>query len=70
MEEFLIKLRILQVYKNGYGRVKKGRGFMEAYRLNPYNPLTYLALALAIPAAFIKNGYMAYKNFSNPFKWN
>jgi hypothetical protein len=68
----LKSLYVAQEVSNN-GRDKKlGRGFSTARRLNPYNPLSYIAAIIMIIFAFI-NGFITFikeSDFSNPFKWN
>lgn len=52
---------------------KLGRGFLTAYRINPYNPLSYIALLLIIIVGVLMFGFVGFWNEtdkSNPFKWN
>ena len=42
MKKFLQKIFVLQIVSNKGKNPKLGRGFIKAYRLNPWNPLSYI----------------------------
>lgn len=66
----LSKLYIVQEHNNRSGD-KRGRGFFKAYRLNPYNPLSYIFLLLSISIGLILYGIIGtFKGYKNPFKWD
>jgi hypothetical protein len=70
MTNILIFLKILQVYNNEKG-IRKGRGFFKAYRMNPYNPLSYILIIVSIPILLILFGIVGlFKEAKNPFKWD
>lgn len=55
------------------GLKKLGRGFFEAHRINPFNPLSYLFILLCIPIAIIMFGLVGIWeqiDKKNPFKWD
>ena len=63
-------LNIIQEHDNKIGN-KKGRGFFKAYRVNPYNPLSYILITVSIPILLILFGIIGLcKEFKNPFKWD
>lgn len=72
MIEFLQKIRVIQEIDNA--NRKLGRGFLTARRLNPYNPLSYIGLIIAvilfIPIVVINAIYESIIQFENPFKWD
>jgi hypothetical protein len=75
MEDKLIFLRIIQVVsneersKNGLKRL--GKGYFKAYRLNPYNPLSYIITIIGIPIVLLMYGFVGlFKKVDNPFKWD
>ena len=78
LENFLKKIKVLQVvsneerHRNGLDRL--GRGFFEAQRFNPYNPLSYfvvLIMYIIILIVFGLNGLFGKsKTSKNPFKWD
>jgi len=75
MRTLLKKLNIIQVHVNYKNTVKKGRGFHNAYRINPYNPLSYITLVLGFVVGIIAFGVVGFwgqldSNSRNPFKWN
>jgi len=73
----LSKIYILQAVSN-VGKTKKekkGKGYRTSSRLNPYNPLSYLFLILAVSIGLLLVGVIGvYSYFNsddgNPFKWN
>lgn len=74
MRLILRKIKVLQVvsndlrHKNGLKRL--GKGWSEAYRLNPYNPVSYIGILISIfLGLFIFGFYGVWKNLRNPFKW-
>ena len=77
MKKLLRKLKIVQTvnnderYKQGLKRM--GQGYSKANRLNPNNPLSYLALIGGVFVVFFYEGFKAIKEQifeQNPFKWN
>lgn len=51
---------------------KLGKGFSSAYRLNPYNPMSYITITLLSVVAIFNIGFVGvYLEFKkhNPFKW-
>ena len=75
MKDILKFLKIVQVvsneerHKNGLKRL--GKGFFNAYRLNPYNPLSYIFFIILIPIIFLMYGVLGlFEKVSNPFKWD
>ena len=75
MEEIAIKLKIIQKVSNKE-RVKKGlnkigKGYSNAYRFNPYNPLSYLVLLCIVIGASVMYGVVGmYEKAENPFLWS
>lgn len=71
LRTILIRLKVLQVVSNEQrtkeGLDKLGEGYLEAYRLNPFNPLNYIAFILIAPIAIV---YVGIIELQNPFKWN
>lgn len=66
-------LLVLQEVSNRNRTPKLGRGYSTAYRLNPYNPLSYLTIVLVIIVGLLMFGfYGIWKEMdtNNPFKWN
>lgn len=75
MKHILKLLKIVQVvsneerHKNGLKRL--GKGYFKAYRLNPYNPLSYIVVIIAIPIIILMYGFVGlFDKISNPFKWD
>ena len=71
IQKFLLALKIVQVVdnkeRNRKGLKRLGKGYFKAYRLNPYNPLSYLLILVALPILIIWFGISG--GISNPFKW-
>jgi hypothetical protein len=75
MEKILIALKVIQVVSNidrkKNGLEYLGRGFSKAYRLNPFNPLSYIIVIVAIPMTIILYGFIGFfKQVTNPFEWD
>ena len=75
MQKILVALMIVQVVSNTdrkkNGLKHLGNGYFEAYRLNPYNPLSYLIVIGAIPVIIVLYGFVGlFKQAENPFAWN
>ena len=54
------------------GRKRIGRGYNKAYRLNPYNPLSYLTIIIVLIVGILMFGFVGVWNelpTTNPFKW-
>lgn len=65
MEELLLMLRIKQER-----RIKVRIGYNIEDRLNPYNPLSYLAFIIDAVVGTLLYGVVGYwKNYRNPFKY-
>jgi hypothetical protein len=70
-------LRVTQTISNEErqknGLEKLGRGYFEANRLNPYNPLSYILIIIVIIIGMLMYGFVGFfeetKNY-NPFKWD
>lgn len=76
INKILIKLFILQKVDNRKRLENKlqklGRGYMYAYRVNPYNPLSYIFIPIILLVGVLAFGFYGILNemdFSNPFKW-
>ena len=75
MEKLAIKLKIIQKVsntervKNGLERL--GKGYFDAYRFNPYNPLAYIVLICIFIIGLIMYGFVGvFEKAENPFLWN
>lgn len=58
-------------HANGLKRL--GRGYFEAHRFNPYNPLSYMALIIILIVGILLFGLIGFwreTDTINPFKWN
>ena len=74
MKEVFIKLKIVQVvsneqrHKDGLKRLCKG--YFKAYRLNPFNPLSYILVVVTIPVILLMYGFVgSFEKAINPFRW-
>jgi|APCry1669192269_1035402.scaffolds.fasta_scaffold00669_4 hypothetical protein len=56
--------------ENGYKRL--GKGYSKAYRLNPYNPLSYLTIIVVLIVGVLMFGVIGIWNEvdSKPFRWS
>lgn len=75
MKELLIKLKIVQVVSNEQrhkdGLKRLGKGYSKAYRLNPFNPLSYILVVLTIPVLLVMYGFVGlFEKATNPFIWD
>lgn len=73
MKRILKFLGIVQEVNNRNRPQKLGRGFLTAYRVNPYNPLSYLFIIIAAITGVIMFGFVGIWreiDYRNPFKWN
>ena len=71
MRDILKFLWIIQEVNNKDRKL--GKGFSTARRINPYNPLSYIALPIIIIVGLILFGIIGFWDQidrSNPFKWN
>jgi hypothetical protein len=77
MRKILKTLYVIQVVsnkdrdKNGLKRL--GDGHFQAYRFNPYNPLSYLSIILIVSIGLFMFGFIGFWkqiDSKNPFKWN
>lgn len=65
MRKFIIKA-LEKVYVVQHKRTS----FSNRKRLNPYNPLTYVWLTIAIPLMFLGGAIVWFcEEWENPFKW-
>ncbi|OCB72829.1 hypothetical protein [Flavobacterium crassostreae] len=58
-------------HKNGLKRL--GRGYFEAHRINPYNPLSYILIPITLIVGIFCFGFIGFwkeADLRNPFKWN
>jgi len=59
--------------RNKQGLKRLGRGYFKAYRFNPYNPLSYVALIIILIVGILMFGvYGFWKETTtlNPFRWD
>lgn len=76
IRKFLKTIYVLQEVSNEErekrGLKKLGRGYFKAYRLNPYNPLSYISFIIIFIAGILMFGFIGiWKEIDNknPFKW-
>ena len=72
MMKLLKYLFIIQEVSNKNRNPKLGKGFLEARRFNPYNPLSYVALILIMIVGILMFGFVGCWKYigQNPFKWD
>ena len=75
LQKLLIRLKIVQIVdneeRNKNGLKRLGRGYFEAYRLNPYNPLSYIIVLFSIPILILMYGFVGvFEKIFNPFIWD
>lgn len=77
MRKLLKALRIIQTVSNEerhkQGLKRLGKGHFTAYRLNPFNPLSYLAFIIILIVGVLMFGLVGFRKETdggNPFKWN
>ena len=77
IKKLLKHLRIIQTASNEQrhkqGLKRLGRGYFEAHRFNPYNPLSYISLVVILVVGIIMFGFVGFWkeiDMYNPFKWN
>jgi membrane protein insertase Oxa1/YidC/SpoIIIJ len=75
MKQLLIKFKIVQVVSNEQrhkdGLKRLGKGYFKAYRLNPFNPLSYILVVVTIPVLLLMYGFVgSFENAINPFRWD
>lgn len=75
--KILKRLYIVQEVSNEerhrMGLERLGKGYFEAHRLNPYNPLSYVVLLLTLIVGIVTFGIVGFwkeTDGRNPFKWN
>ena len=75
--KILRQLKIVQVVSNEdrhkKGLKRLGRGYFDAYRLNPYNPLSYVAVVVILIGGILMFGFVGFwqqTSTLNPFKWD
>jgi len=70
MRRFLKYIFVLQEVSNKDRKI--GKGFAKAFRLNPYNPLSYVVLVLVLVIGLFMFGFKGFgqeTDLRNPFKW-
>jgi hypothetical protein len=58
-------------HKQGLKRL--GRGYHKAHRINPYNPLSYIAVVILLIVGILMFGFVGLwkeTDIINPFKWD
>lgn len=77
MINILKYLKVIQTVSNEKrhkeGLKRLGRGYFEAHRLNPYNPLSYIIIPITVILGIFCFGFIGFwkeADLINPFKWN
>lgn len=71
MRELLKKIYVIQEVDNKDRKL--GRGYLTARRINPYNPLSYVAITLIVITGILMFGFVGFwkeTDGRNPFKWD
>jgi hypothetical protein len=72
MKKILKKLLVIQEISNRDRKVRLGKGFTTASRLNPYNPLSYLTAIIVLIVGILMFGFVGFwkeVDTKNPFTW-
>lgn len=74
MRKILLALKVIQIEdneaRNKNGLKRLGKGFFKAYRLNPFNPISYAIVICSIPILLLMYGFVGlYERAVNPFLW-
>lgn len=73
LRRFLKAIWVIQEVSNKNRKPPLGRGYSEARRLNPYNPLSYLTVVTTIIVGIVMFGVVGFwkeVDLRNPFKWS
>ena len=77
MRKALKFLKVIQTVsndkRNKEGLKRLGRGYIEAHRLNPYNPLSYVTIIIGLLIGILMFGFYGFwkeTDTKNPFKWD
>jgi hypothetical protein len=76
ISKILKHLYVLQIVSNEervkQGLPRLGRGYFDAYRFNPYNPLSYIIVIIYLIVGVVMFGFVGIlkNDLDNPFKWN
>jgi hypothetical protein len=77
LKKILAHLQIVQTVSNEkrheQGLKRLGRGYFEAHRFNPYNPLSYIVLIIILIVGILMFGLVGFWKETttiNPFKWD
>ena len=71
--KILKRLLIVQEVSNSGRKPKLGKGYLKAYRFNPFNPLSYITIVISVIIGILMFGFVGIwkeMDLSNPFKWN
>jgi len=71
-QSIIIFLKITQTVSNENKRPRLGRGYDNAMRMNPYNPLSYISIIIVGIIISVLNGVIGGYNYFkiNHFKWD
>lgn len=73
LKYLLIVQEVSNEKRHEQGLKRLGRGYFEAYRFNPYNPLSYMALVIILVIGILMFGFVGFwekTTTRNPFKWD
>lgn len=67
-----ITQEVSNIERENNNNKRLGRGFSKAHRLNPFNPLSYIAVIVIVIAGVIMFGLIGFWKeikLNNPFEW-
>lgn len=73
LKYLLIVQTVSNEKRHEHGFKRLGRGYSKAHRLNPFNPLSYLALPIILVVGILLFGFVGFweeTDVRNPFKWD
>ena len=72
MRKLLRNLKVIQTVSNKDRDPMLGRRYMNANRINPYNPLSYIVVIIGGILVILAYGFIGCKDQidGNPFKWD
>ena len=73
LKYLLIVQEVSNEKRHKQGLKRLGSGYFKAYRFNPYNPLSYIALVVIFVIGILMFGFVGFWKETttlNPFKWN
>jgi hypothetical protein len=69
LKRLLILQEVSNLEKRKNGLKPLGQGHANAFRLNRFNPLSYMLVICALPFAILFYGFKGVYRLNNPFDW-